>query len=65
LLNQASRSLFGADRSVSIGGVAIALPGVRLTLWFGAVVILGAGVLAFLSMRGHRETVAESAEPDA
>jgi dTMP kinase len=55
LLNQTSRSLFGADRAVEIGGLHVALPGVRLTLWFGAIVILGAGVLALLSMRGRRE----------
>jgi dTMP kinase len=34
------------DHRVNIGGVAVALPGVRLTLWLGAVIILVAGFLA-------------------
>ncbi|HUF31781.1 MAG TPA: MFS transporter [Acidimicrobiales bacterium] len=39
------------DGQVGIGGTTIALPGVRLALWFAAVVILAAGVLAIVSLR--------------
>ncbi|MGH9282140.1 MAG: MFS transporter [Acidimicrobiales bacterium] len=45
------------DQSVSVGGVDVALPGVRLTLWLGGAIILGAGLLAFRSLR--REAGAE------
>jgi MFS family permease len=54
LLNQASLAVFGDDRGVSLGDYHVSLPGVRLTLWFGAIVILAAGVLALLSIRGAR-----------
>jgi dTMP kinase len=39
------------DGELSIGVTTIALPGVRLALWFAAVVILAAGVLAVVSLR--------------
>lgn len=39
------------DRSVSFGDVAIALPGVRLTLWIGGVIICAAGLLAGRMLR--------------
>ena len=47
-----------ADRSVSIGGLAVALPGVRLTLWLGGAIILVAGLLA---RRGLQEAAAAGA----
>jgi dTMP kinase len=53
LLNRLSERFF--DSSVSIGGFSVALPGGRLTLWLGAVIILFAGVLATRAMKRHRE----------
>jgi dTMP kinase len=44
LLDKLSARLF--DRSVSVGGLSVTLPGVRLTLWLGGAIILAAGVLA-------------------
>ncbi|MGH9178168.1 MAG: MFS transporter [Acidimicrobiales bacterium] len=49
LLDDLSGSVL--DRSVSIGGWSVALPGVRLTLWLGGVIILAAGLLAARSLR--------------
>ena len=54
-LNRLSVWLFGDDEGVVLFGVRIDLPGVRLTLWIGGVVILGASLLA-LSAFGHRGT---------
>jgi dTMP kinase len=39
--------------SVTIGSLTIQLSGVRLTLWFGGVIIIGAGLLAERVLRGH------------
>ncbi len=49
LLDRLSRSLF--DREISPLGMDIAIPGVRLTLWLAGVIIIGAAVLAVLSLR--------------
>jgi dTMP kinase len=38
-------------RQLSLGGISIALPGVRLTLWFAGLVIIAAGVIAVRSIR--------------
>ncbi|MDP9402275.1 MAG: MFS transporter [Actinomycetota bacterium] len=43
LLDRLSARAF--DRSATLGGVAIALPGVRLTLWLGGLIIVVAGAL--------------------
>ncbi len=60
-LGRLSQNLFGG--AVDIGGVSVAIPGVRLTLWLAGVIILGAGVLAVLSLRaGQAYTVALSDE---
>ena len=48
-LGRLSQNLFGG--TVDIGSVSVAIPGVRLTLWLAGVIILGAGVLAVLSLR--------------
>ncbi|HET7488290.1 MAG TPA: MFS transporter [Acidimicrobiales bacterium] len=40
-----------ADRTVSIGGWTVSLPGVRLTLWLGGLIILVAGFLASRTLR--------------
>ncbi|HVM02089.1 MAG TPA: MFS transporter [Acidimicrobiales bacterium] len=49
LLDDLSARLF--DRSVSIGGLSVALPGVRITLWLGGVIILAAGLIARRGLR--------------
>lgn len=58
LLGELSRTLFD-DGHVELVGVAIAVPGVRLTLWFAALIILVAGGIAAMSMRdaSRRELV--------
>lgn len=49
LLDSLSGALF--DRQLEVAGIAVALPGVRLTLWLGGAIIIAAGVLAAVSMR--------------
>lgn len=39
------------DREISFGGVSVAVPGVRLTLWLAALIILGAGFLAVRALQ--------------
>jgi dTMP kinase len=39
------------DEQIRVAGLDVALPGVRLALWLAGVVILGAGLLAFTSLR--------------
>lgn len=39
--------------SVTVGAVTVQLSGVRLTLWLGGVIIIGAGLLAERVLRGH------------
>jgi MFS family permease len=36
---------------ITVGGLSIATPGVRLTLWLAGLIIVGAGVLATVSLR--------------
>jgi MFS family permease len=46
------------DRHVDVFGLGVSLPGVRLTLWLGGLIILAAGGVAIVSLRGRRtETV--------
>jgi hypothetical protein len=52
LLDRLSEDFVGGE--VSIGGLTIAVPGVRLTLWLAGLIIMGAGVLAALSLRVGR-----------
>jgi dTMP kinase len=42
------------DREVDIFGVVVAVPGVRLAIWLGAVIVIVAGVLAGLDVRRAR-----------
>ena len=49
LLDDLSDAAF--DRSVSVSRWSVALPGVRLTLWLGGAIILGAGLLAARSLQ--------------
>jgi MFS family permease len=61
-LNRLSERLFEGE--ITIAGLSIAVPGVRLTLWLAGFIILGAGVLARVSLRSapdvttHRTTSA-------
>jgi dTMP kinase len=50
LLGSASESLLD-DSRFEIGGVSVFVPGVRLTLWLAAAIILGASALAIRSLR--------------
>jgi dTMP kinase len=52
-LDGISDSLFGG--SLTLGGLTVGLPGVRLTLWLGASIILVAGFLALRSLRAVRD----------
>ena len=49
LLERLSQRFF--DGRISVVGIGIAVPGVRLTLWLAGLIIMGAGVLAALSLR--------------
>ena len=49
LLDRLSSSL--VDRQISLLGWDVFVPGVRLTLWLAGVIIVGAGVLATMSLR--------------
>jgi dTMP kinase len=47
------------DRHVDVLGIGISVPGTRLTLWLGGLIILAAGVLAKVSMRAPSTPSAE------
>jgi MFS family permease len=53
LLDRFSRNVLDGD--ITVLGVTIAVPGVRLTLWLAGLIIMGAGVLAWMSLRAGRE----------
>lgn len=57
LLERLSRNAFDGD--ISVLGVDIAIPGVRLTLWLAGLIIIGAGVLVVLSLRAGWSADAE------
>jgi dTMP kinase len=55
-----SQSAF--DGSIDLAGLTVAIPGVRLALWFAGVIIVAAGVLAVLVLRrAHDVPVVEPA----
>ncbi|MDQ1443835.1 MAG: hypothetical protein QOI20_299 [Acidimicrobiaceae bacterium] len=54
LLDRLSQSLF--HKHVSLAGLDISLPGARLTLWLGGLIIIGAGFLAQYSLKGRDHT---------
>ena len=60
-----SRRLLGGHAQIL--GVDFALPGVRLSLWLGGVIVFGAGLLARRSVRAPsgRERAAGGAESRA
>ena len=53
-----SDSLLGGE--LTVGGVSVAVPGVRLTLWLDAVIIIVAGVIATHSIRAGQRDDARS-----
>jgi dTMP kinase len=53
LLDQLSKQWW--DRDAELFGLQMALPGVRLTLWFAGGIIVIAGWLAAVSLRGERQ----------
>ncbi len=55
LLDSISNRL--VDRHVDLFGVGISVPGTRLTLWLGGLIILGAGALALVSMKDRSADV--------
>jgi len=58
-LGRVSRRLF-EDGRVEVAGFDVLLPGERLALWLAGVVIIGAGLLAFTSLRvGERRAVVD------
>lgn len=60
LTGRASQRL--VDGEVELGGVALALPGVRLTLWLAALIIFGAGIVTTRTLRaGQRLAEADEA----
>lgn len=54
LLERLSQQLF--DGQISVLGLDISIPGVRLTLWLAGLIIMGAGVLAAMSLRAGQAT---------
>jgi dTMP kinase len=60
LLDRVSRWLFGRDETAAIGSSSFFLPGVRLTLWSGALVVYAAAFFAFRTVSGHAPDLAES-----
>jgi MFS family permease len=61
LLDGLSRRLF--DRSIGFGPGSIAIPGVRLTLWLAAVIMVAAGILAILSLRAGSAGAGRPSQP--
>jgi MFS family permease len=53
-LEKLSTNAFGTPPEVTIAGVSIGVPGVRLTLWLAGLIIIGAGILATMSLRAAR-----------
>src|SRR5207245_1620705 len=51
LLNGLSNRYF--NRQITVGGFSVGLPGGRLTLWLGSIIIIVAGLLASRAMRVH------------
>jgi dTMP kinase len=45
------------NRHVNLFGLGIAVPGTRLTLWLGGLIILGAAGIAYLSMREREPAI--------
>src|SRR5688500_15669726 len=55
LLDRLSQNLFDGD--IAVAGLTISVPGVRLTLWLAGLIIMGAGILAVMSVRASEVVV--------
>jgi MFS family permease len=62
LFDGLSKSLF--DRKIDVG-IEIAVPGVRITLWLAGIIMVAAGFLAALSLRGLRSAGPPAEPPPA
>jgi MFS family permease len=62
-LDRLSEELWGGD--VAVGDWAISIPGVRLTLWFAGLIIVGAGILSGMSLRAGERATRAAAEAEA
>lgn len=61
LFDQLSTNIFGDDQLLTVGGTVIRMAGVRLTLWFGSLIILLAGFISLITLTRHaKETVASN-----
>jgi dTMP kinase len=58
-----STELFGSDQAVTLGPYTYALPGVRIALWGGGLITLGAGFVAWRSIRRAEREAQEAGEP--
>jgi dTMP kinase len=56
-LNEVSHAVWGADRRWEVGNGSVFLPGVRLTLYLAGGIMVLAGILTILSLRGVRDDV--------
>jgi dTMP kinase len=63
VLDRLSKSLAGADREITVVGLSVAVPGVRLTLWLAGLIIIGAGILATVSVRQADDSRASKRTP--
>ncbi|MEM8706778.1 MAG: MFS transporter [Actinomycetota bacterium] len=62
LLDGLSDSLWG--REIGFGSLAVFVPGVRLTMWLSAVIIMIAGLLAMWSLRAGSGAFLDQTDPD-
>ena len=51
-----TEAILGPDQTVDIGPYSYALPGVRIALWGGGLIALGAGLVAWRSIRRAART---------
>ena len=62
LLDRLSRGLFGRDETATIGSSSFFLPGVRLTLWTGSLVVFAAAFFAFRAVGARVRPLAPGAD---
>jgi dTMP kinase len=63
-LDELSRGLFGSDRKVSVLGLEIFVPGIRLTMWLAASIMVVAGGLAARTLSVGRRRARLAATPE-
>jgi dTMP kinase len=64
VLDGLSRSLLGRGRRLAVAGVTVPLPGVRLALWLGGLIILGGGWTAAKALRPVAPVPPASGRPE-